>query len=102
MRTKKPLYISTMKQHEQIKLEGYTIYKGATVKNRDVKRAVYHKQRGASQKSKNIVRVRIKVEKADVINSINAKRYQDAQGREAKRISQRLERKRQRLAKRNK
>ena len=88
MTTKKPLYISTMKQHEQISLSGYTIYKGATVKNRDVKRAVYHKQRGASQKSKNIVRVRIKVEKADVINSINAKRYQDAQGREARRISQ--------------
>jgi hypothetical protein len=94
--------LKNMNLHQQIKLTSIIDINGAKVYGKTHKRAIYHKQRGASQKSKNIVRVRSKVEMADVINKDTAIKFERAQGREEKRISQRLERKERKMAKRNK
>ena len=91
-----------MNLHEQIKLASIIDINDAKVYGKTHKRAIYHKQRGASQKSKNIVRVRVKVEMADVINKDTAVKFERAQGREQKRIAQRIERKERKEAKRNK
>jgi len=91
-----------MKLHQQIKLTSIVEKYDGLVYGKNHKRAIYHKQRGASQKSKNIVRVRFKVEMADVINKDTAIKFERAQGREQKRIAQRLERKQRKEAKRNK
>lgn len=97
-----PLNQNDMKLHEQIELTSIVDINGAKVYGKNRKRSIYHKQKSASQKSKNIVRVRLKVEMADVINKDMAIKFERAQGREQKRIAQRLERKKRKEAKRNK
>lgn len=92
-----------MKLHTQIHLEGHIEFKGGVLKLSERKRAVYHKQRGATAKSKSIVRTRAKVERAEVINKDNAIKFERSPyAKELKRIEQRRARMEARKAKRAK
>jgi len=80
-------------QHMQTELNTvHELKNGFKVKGSIKKRAIYHKQRGANTKSITLQRTISQVENSESSIQYNARMTSLVQGREARRIKQKLER----------